>query len=271
MKRIKEDLEDIEFIRLDNLLLPDNNEVRKTKSLFNKEVDYFLFLGPIEFFIANYGIWNPELQDKDLVRMLQNIRNNFDKELSFFKEDLERQLMCTISASLQISEKKITKHELSLVIKHILWSIDNRRWLNDSRAYFNWIANFFHLFDKKQKKKFDKKYENAGEELGIGNEEIKNLKEEYTDFEPPVNQIALSKLDSENFEEDETIWSENSYMESMSTSDPDIEERLKYFNEASDKGEKNFKCEKCGKAIGKHNLYWHEGMCNECFFNTYNM
>lgn len=86
-----------------------------------------------------------------------------------------------------------------------------------------------------------------------------------------MNQIALSKLDSENYEEDKSIWSENSYIKSMSTGDPDIEERLKYFDEASDKGEKNFKCKKCGKAIGKHNLYWHEGMCNECFFDTYNM
>jgi len=29
--------------------------------------------------------------------------------------------------------------------------------------------------------------------------------------------------------------------------------------------------EKCNKAIGKHNLYWHENMCNNCFFDEYNM
>lgn len=69
---------------------------------------------------------------------------------------------------------------------------------------------------------------------------------------------------------EESIWGESSYIKSIDMNDPSLEEKMKYFDESNEK-EKNFKCKKCEKAIGKHNLYWHEGMCNTCFFDTYNM
>lgn len=70
--------------------------------------------------------------------------------------------------------------------------------------------------------------------------------------------------------EEESLWSEGSYARTISTSDPDFQERIQYFEEKSDE-KKEHNCKKCNKAIGKHNLYWHEGMCNKCFFDTYNM
>lgn len=33
--------------------------------------------------------------------------------------------------------------------------------------------------------------------------------------------------------------------------------------------EEKFNCRKCGKEIDAHNQYLHDGMCNDCFFDTY--
>ena len=35
------------------------------------------------------------------------------------------------------------------------------------------------------------------------------------------------------------------------------------------KAPKRFKCSKCGINIGAHNEYCHDGMCDDCFFETY--
>jgi hypothetical protein len=53
---LKNDLNDLKFINFDKLFLPDNNEVKKIKSLYQREVEYIAYLGLLEFFIANYGI-----------------------------------------------------------------------------------------------------------------------------------------------------------------------------------------------------------------------
>lgn len=49
-----------------------------------------------------------------------------------------------------------------------------------------------------------------------------------------------------------------------------LQERMNYFKEKSDE-KKEHKCKKCGKEIGRHNLYWHKCMCNECFFDEQDM
>jgi hypothetical protein len=69
---------------------------------------------------------------------------------------------------------------------------------------------------------------------------------------------------------EDSIWSKGSYIKSLDTNSPDFQERMKYFEEKSDE-KKEHKCKKCNKSIGKHNLYWHEGMCNDCFFDAHNM
>jgi hypothetical protein len=141
-----EDQEEIEFISLKELMLQDNDKIREIKSLYEKEEEYSDYLEPIEFCIANLGMDNHKLKDKDIVRALRNVRDNLDKDLDFFKSDLEKEVMFALSESLQTYER-ITKYEVMLVVKHILWAIDNRSWLDDSRAYLTWIANFFDLLE----------------------------------------------------------------------------------------------------------------------------
>ena len=79
-------------------------------------------------------------------------------------------------------------------------------------------------------------------------------------------------MDKEYTEENdgESIWSERSYIKQLDSNAPDFQERMKHFEEKND-DKKEHKCKKCSKAIGKHNLYWHEEMCNDCFFDEYSM
>lgn len=76
--------------------------------------------------------------------------------------------------------------------------------------------------------------------------------------------------DEEDYDGGESLWSEGSYIKPLDITDPSLPERMKYFEEKADE-KKEFKCKKCQLSIGKHNLYWHEGMCNNCFFDTHNM
>ena len=36
-----------------------------------------------------------------------------------------------------------------------------------------------------------------------------------------------------------------------------------------EKNTKTWKCRKCGIEISSHNKYLHDGMCNDCFCETY--
>lgn len=268
MNKIDADkLDGIEFVSLGELLLPDNDKIKELKSIYGLEVEYLNFLGPIEFFIANYGLANSKLKDVEVVKALRNLRDNLDKNIDFFKNDLEYNLMMTINVSLQ-TNKKITKHELLLIIRHILWAIDNRSWIENKRAYLNWIANFFHLLDEDQKLEFDRSYEKLREKYHFDDEKIKNLKGDNLDYELSSGEIALSKIDSENFDEDDGFWTDGEYMRTIDMKDPETIKKLKYFKEDPNEP-KDFECSKCKKEIGKHNLYWHEEMCDDCFHKNY--
>ncbi|MBU0906656.1 MAG: hypothetical protein KKE05_00700 [Nanoarchaeota archaeon] len=74
----------------------------------------------------------------------------------------------------------------------------------------------------------------------------------------------------ENNHEGADLWGEGAYAKTFDINDPNLQERMKYFEEKSDE-KKEYNCKKCNKQIGKHNLYWHEGMCNDCFFNAYDL
>src|SRR3989344_1177981 len=261
-------LDKIEFVSLKDLLLPDDDKIKEIKSIYGKEVEYLNFLGPMEFFIASYGLANFKLKDVEVVKALRNLRDNLDKDIDFFRNDLEYNSMMTINASLQ-SNKKITKHELLLVIKHILWAIDNRSWMGDKRAYLNWIANFFHLLNEEQKLDFNKSYEKLKEKYDLDDEKIRALKGDNLDYELSPNEIAIGKMDSENFDEkEESLWSDGEYLRNIDMKDPETIKKLKYFKEDPNES-KDFECSKCKNAIGKHNLYWHEEMCNDCFHDIY--
>ncbi len=129
-----------DFVPLNNLLLEDNDEIKKLKSLFKKEGEYGFFLGSIEIPIKSYYQFNKGITDKDVVKMLENIKSNYDKDVRFFNKELEQMIMCMLSMSLRA--KKITCHELMLIIDYLLWSISNREYLGPT-GYLNWLLEFF--------------------------------------------------------------------------------------------------------------------------------
>mgnify|MGYP001583433438 FL=1 len=68
----------------------------------------------------------------------------------------------------------------------------------------------------------------------------------------------------------ENLWNEGAYAKTLNTNDPNFQEKMKYFEEKPNEV-KDFNCKNCNKPIGKHNLYWHENLCNDCFFDKHSM
>jgi len=191
------------FIPLNRLLLEDSEEVKRIKSLKQREEEYAYLLGPIEHTIASYYSGNRKLRDKDVEKILKNLRSNYSQNSDFFKEPLEKEIISQLSLALQDTE---TMHrELYLSISYIIWSIDNRAWTGDNRAYLDWVLNFFDMMSKQEKKEFKKKYDDLGKEFGIDEEKIRAMTAgsgELDDEEvyvPSEEDEAWSKEDSEYF------------------------------------------------------------------------
>lgn len=143
------EIEEGKFIPIINFVLEDNAEIKKLKSIYQKEEEYSTFLGPIESFIAYYFYYDDKkLKDVDVKKAIRNIVGNLDKNINFFKTNFEKELAGVIEFTLEEQNKKITKHELLLVLRYISWCIDNREWLNHSQAYLNWVCGFFGLSDQ---------------------------------------------------------------------------------------------------------------------------
>ncbi len=128
------------FIPLKNLLKEDNEQIKKLKTLFKREAEYSIVLAGIEIPIKSYYQFHKNIKDKDVVKILKNIKANYDKNIDFFQEELEQMIMCMLSITLQT--KKITKHEFFLAIDYILWSISNRDYLGPT-GYLDWLQDFF--------------------------------------------------------------------------------------------------------------------------------
>ena len=135
------------FVPLKEILLEDTEEIKKIKSLYQREEGYSDLLGPIENSIAYYYLDNKKLKDVEVIKILRNIKQNIDKNLDFFKSELEKMIMISISVSLQLRRR--TKHEVILALAYILWAIDNRSYLG-SRGYLDWVINFFGLTESKR-------------------------------------------------------------------------------------------------------------------------
>ena len=190
------------FIPLNKLLLEDDGEVKKIKSLKNREEEYAYLLGPIEYTIALHYSENRKLKDKDVVKSLKNLKLNYSQDLDFFKEPLESEILTQLSFALQDTETM--NRELLLSISYILWSIDNRSWTGDNRAYLDWSLNFFDMMDANEKKEFKEKYKKLGNEFGIDEEKIRVMISGSDDldevaYEPTDEEEAWSKKDSEYF------------------------------------------------------------------------
>lgn len=67
-------------------------------------------------------------------------------------------------------------------------------------------------------------------------------------------------------EGNESIWSEGSFIQSMSPEEMEAKSRTFHMKHNE---EMNFNCKKCRVKISAHNNDWHDNMCDDCFNITY--
>ena len=175
---------------LSELLVPDTQEIKEIKSIYEKEYEYSDYLSEIEITIAAYYYEeNRNLKDKDVIAALKNIKQNRDKPISFFKKGLEREIIGSLIETLE--ENPLTDHEFTLVIDYVLWVIDNRSWIPDKQAYVRWITYVMGLFSKEEEKKYEMEFKKAARKLGVSSAQV---------------DMLLMKRDAKDFFEEEDLF-----------------------------------------------------------------
>ncbi|MGB9928111.1 MAG: hypothetical protein ACPK85_06855 [Methanosarcina sp.] len=202
-------------------LKPDTPEVMKIKSLQGKEFEYSDYLGTIEYIIARHFYENDKkIKDKDAVLALNKIKENYEKNTSFFKQDLEKEIIENLIELLE--EQPITRREFELVINYVLEIINNRAWMEDDQAYLKWVAYIMELFTAEEGKEYEISIKKLAAEMGLSSKHadlmlMKEKEEGYFDFvetyakdigeeineeelQAEIEEKFLSMTDSEKFD-----------------------------------------------------------------------
>ena len=180
--RFTEEGEDSLFLHLE----PDTPEVMKIKSLQGEEYEYSDYLGTIEYSIARHFYEDDrQIKDKDALSALKNIRKNCDKEISFFKHDLEKEITENLIELLE--EEPITHHEFKLVIDYVLEVIDNRAWMEDEQAYLKWATYVMGLFTEEESEEYERSVKKLAANLGLSSKHadlmlLKGNEDDYFEF-----------------------------------------------------------------------------------------
>ena len=165
---------------------PDTLEVMKINSLQGKEYEYSDYLGTIEYSIARYFYEDDrKIKDEDAVSALKNIRKNCDKNISFFKQDLEKEIIENLIELLE--EEPISHHEFKLIIDYVLEVIDNRAWMEDEQAYIKWAAYVMGLFTEEESEEYEKSIKKLAAKLGLSSKHadlmlLKGNEDDYFEF-----------------------------------------------------------------------------------------
>lgn len=180
--RFTEEGEDSLFLHLE----PDTPEVMKIKSLQGEEYEYSDYLGTIEYSIARHFYEDDrQIKDKDALSALKNIRKNCDKEISFFKHDLEKEITENLIELLE--EEPITHHEFKLVIDYVLEVINNRAWMEDEQAYLKWATYVMGLFTEEESEEYERSVKKLAANLGLSSKHadlmlLKGNEDDYFEF-----------------------------------------------------------------------------------------
>ncbi len=167
-------------------LPPDTPEVKKIKSLQGREYEYAEHIGIAEYSIARHFYEaDRKIKDRDAISALKNIRKNGNKNISFFKEGLEKEIVKNLIELLE--EKPVTHHELKLVIDYVLEIIDNRSWMEDEQAYIKWVAYVMDLFTEEENEEYEKSIKKLATKLGLSSKHadlilLKGDEEDYFEF-----------------------------------------------------------------------------------------
>jgi hypothetical protein len=229
----------------------------KIKSLQGKESKYSDHLGTIEYSIARYFYENDrKIKDKDAVSALKNIRGNCDKNISFFKRDLEKEIIENLIELFEV--EPLTHHEFKLVIDYFLEVIDNRTWMEDEQAYLKWAAYVLGLFTEEESEEYEKSIKKLAAKLGLSSKHadlmlLKGEEDDYFEF------VERYEDEGEALNEEELMAEMEEKFLSMTDAEkfdfllengPDLYELVGlYITELSEKGE----FEKLQELYGKFN------------------
>ena len=140
--------EEPEYIPIKELLVAETSETKKLKTIYLREEEYAYLLAPVESVIVEYYLDNPKTTDRQVARALNKFHKKPFKECNPDKKPLEYGIQYALSAGLQ--EQATTQNELKVVIEYLLWSIDNRSWMQDKRAYLKWLSAFLGYLDRSE-------------------------------------------------------------------------------------------------------------------------
>lgn len=183
-------------MKICDLLKSDSKAiVQHVKTLMGREDEYSDYLYAIERSVAEEFLENSKLADKDVIAALDNVSKNLDKEICDFEERLEKGIVRSLI--IELCEDKISGHELKLVFKYILWSIDNRSWLDDPSAYVKWLAHSMRLLEKKENEAYERKIRTLCRRKGIPAEQVEAMLSnnfEDVEFEDDGNSEIESRF-----------------------------------------------------------------------------
>jgi hypothetical protein len=190
---------------ISSLFKPKNEVIEKNlKSIYNRERDYMSFLIIIEDRVIDEYKEFPRTKDKKIINYLKNLMENLDKDIDYFDSDFEADIY--EGFVLTLMNNKITEYELKLCIKHVLWAIDNRSWMNNPQAYVKWLAYFHDEMDEREKKKYRSNIKKMGREMGLPKKEIDMiLNNDYENHDFPEYDDVQESSEFFNLSEDEKI------------------------------------------------------------------
>ena len=96
-----------------------------------------------------------------------------------------------------LKENPISRHELRLVFNYILWSIDNRSWMQDNHAYLKWITHSSGNITESEKKNYEKEIRKLCDRLDLG--------------EDKVNQILYNQVNEEDLMDEDISITESEF------------------------------------------------------------
>lgn len=199
-KRIMEfswdDSEDYDYyIPLNELLVSETAKVRGLKAIAGKKVEeYSDVIFPIESNIAEYFLENQHIKDADIKKALINFTKSPFSEFDYSKFPIEYEIR--FGASIGAQNKKISLHELKLIVDFLVLSIENRDYIPGERGYLTWICAFLGYLDEKSIKDIEDMYRFMGSFANIPNKQIDQI---IMTLRPEKDSVKLSKLDRTKF------------------------------------------------------------------------
>jgi hypothetical protein len=179
------------YIPLNELLVPETKEVTKIRAIAGKKVEeYGNVFFPIESNIAEYFLGNRHIKDADLKKALINFIKNPFKEFDYSKFPIENEIQ--FGASIGAQNKKISLHELKLIVDFLILSIENRNYIPGERGYLTWVCAFLGYLDENSIKEIEDMYRFMGSFANIPNKQIDQM---IMTLQPGKNAVKLSKLD----------------------------------------------------------------------------